>query len=169
MLELMLFLKRAREKMPWIKRALWFVEDASGRVEIEPLFEEIDAATAKFSDALPILEKRQRERIARKSTEHEISPSTEKPKSNRRRHCASSYCATQEPVPGTFRCCVQCQADQSSPRKFYCSEDCFVDDWRLVHFKFHAARKREGIDEATKRRVLLREHGLEEDEGDERE
>ena len=142
-IELLLFLKKAQEKLPWIKRALWFVEHASGRVEVEPLFEAIDAATAKFADALSIIEK------PRPNVIFELS--------HRLRYCSSSVCTKRESAPGTFRCCFQCQADHIPPRNFYCSEDCFLDDWKLVHYRCHDARKKEGIGEVTKRGSLLQE------------
>jgi len=150
-LQLLFFLTKERSQLPRMKE-LWLDANELGRVELEPFFEDIDVITAKFADAVPILEKR---RLHNK-----------KPESIRRRHCAATICTNRESAPRTFRCCGKCQADSVFPRNFYCSEECFVEDGTLVHSKMHEARRLAGVDEATKRKASLQEHGQETDGDD---
>ena len=41
-----------------------------------------------------------------------------------------------------------------------------MEDWTLVHLKFHEARKREGVVEASQRKALQRQLGQEKNEDD---
>ena len=154
-IQLLVFIENALTKLPYIKNSLLYIERCSGQVEVTPFFDAIDDATATFAGAFS---------IDRKC----VADPNEKPTPKRLRYCASSTCKKRETAPHTFQCCVQCRDDHMSPRNFYCSHECFLEDWDLIHRRCHEGRRREGFNAAATRHadewLKKRDMGVEADE-----